>query len=188
MGEERRGKKGFSIVLHNILLAALRDEEIGRTADRIGDHPDPGAPAIGMRSNEFTQMPLASQRIRMGLDPAEVSGISWAASRTDRMPLFDPIDGNLALALTILAAIKIKESAGLARNPFTGRACYKLTDEEAARQATSDENTAQLVTLILETREPAFIDWAQEIEDRRQPKVSEGVTEETKPSTKSTSG
>jgi hypothetical protein len=93
---------------------------------------------------ELLQMLSSSERVRMGLDLAEVFDISWGMSRkTDRTPPIDHSNDNLALAQTILEAIKIKESAGLARNPFTGRACYKLTDEEAARQATSDENTAR---------------------------------------------
>ena len=69
------------------------------------------------------------------------------------------------LAQTILEAIKIKAEAGLARNPFTGRPCHKLSDEDAARQAAPDQSTAQLVALILATRDEAFIDWARNIQN-----------------------
>jgi hypothetical protein len=87
------------------------------------------------------------------------------ARKNDRMSRPGPGNGNLALAQTILAAIKIKAEAGLVRNPFTGRPCHKLSDEEAARQAAPDDSTAQLVTLILATRDEAFIDWASNIQN-----------------------
>jgi hypothetical protein len=74
-------------------------------------------------------------------------------------------NGNLVLAQTILEAIKIKAEAGLARNPFTGRPCHKLSDEDAAREAAPDKGTAQLVALILGTRDEAFIDWARNIQN-----------------------
>jgi hypothetical protein len=100
--------------------------------------------------------------------------------KKDKAPASDVGNGSLALARTILEAIRIKDGAGLARNPFTGRANYKLTDQEAARLATSDENTAQLVALILQTREPAFLDWAHGVQDQRLPRVSSDTTEKTK--------
>jgi hypothetical protein len=101
--------------------------------------------------------------------------------KKDKAPAPDLSDGNLALARTILEAARIKDSAGLARNPFTGRANCRLTDQEAARLATSDESTAQLVALILETREPAFLDWAQSVQDQRLSRVSGDMAEKTKP-------
>jgi hypothetical protein len=84
------------------------------------------------------------------------------------------------LAQTIFEAIKIKAEAGLDRNPFTGRPCPKLSDEDAARQAAPDESTAQLVALILATRNEAFVDWARNIQilakgQTRSPK-SRGIT------------
>jgi hypothetical protein len=95
------------------------------------------------------------------------------ARKTDRM--FRPGSGygNLVLAQTILEAIKIKAEAGLARNPFTGRPCYKLSDEDAARQAAPDKSTALLVALILTTRDEAFIDWARNIQN-----LAKGVNKE----------
>jgi hypothetical protein len=71
-----------------------------------------------------------------------------------------------------LRRIKIQEDAGLVRNPFTGRAQYKLGNEEGVTEAIADEGTAQLATLILEAREPAFIDWASRIEGQHQLKTS----------------
>jgi hypothetical protein len=94
------------------------------------------------------------------------------ARNTTKTPRHDAVNGNLILARAILEAIKIKEDAGLVRNPFTGRAHYKLSTEEAVRQVIADEDTAQLATLILETREPAFIDWASRINDQHQLKTS----------------
>jgi hypothetical protein len=183
MDEERRAKKGLFTVLDTDLIADLRDEEVHCTIDKIENHPYQGAPAEGIRPNDFIQMLSSSERTRMDLDLSEVFDISLAMSRkTDRTPPIGLSNGNLTLARTILEAIKVKESAGLARNPFTGRACYKLTDREAAFQAMPDENTAQLAALILETGESAFIDWAHRIQDEHQAKVSKDVTEKIKPS------
>jgi hypothetical protein len=95
--------------------------------------------------------------------------------KPERIPRPGQKSGNLALAETILEAIKIKAAAGLARNPFTGRAAVTISDEEAARQAAPDESTTQLATLILATRDEAFIDWARKLatapsrEDDRKP-------------------
>jgi hypothetical protein len=86
------------------------------------------------------------------------------ARKTDRMSRPGSGNGNLVLAETILGAIKIKAKAGLARNPFTGRPCHKLSDEDAACQAAPDEGTAQLVALMLTTRDEAFIDWSRNIQ------------------------
>jgi hypothetical protein len=183
MDEERREKKGFFAVLDNDLLAALRDEEAHCTIDKIENYPDQSALAEGMRPNDLIQMLSSSERIRMERDLAEVFDISWAMRRkTDRMLPIGLSNGNLALAQTILEAIRVKENAGLARNPFTSRVSYKFTDREAAFQATPDENTAQLAALILETGASAFIDWAHRIQDEHEARVSKGVTEETKPS------
>ncbi len=104
------------------------------------------------------------------------------ARKTSKTPPLDLDKANLVLAQTILEAVRIKEEAGLARNPFTGRACNKLTSEEAARQAAPDESTAELTALILETREEAFIDWASRLLDRRSQQASEDEAGETGPS------
>jgi hypothetical protein len=145
------------------LIAGVPEEEVDGTIDNIVDEILRATfllPARPERGDSQTQ--LSSERIR--IDLAGVFDMNRAMSRsTGRSRPADLGDGNRALAQAILEAIKIKENAGLARNPFTGRVCYKLTDAEAARQATADENTAELVTLILETREPAFIHWAQKM-------------------------
>jgi hypothetical protein len=96
------------------------------------------------------------------------------ARKTDRVSRPGSGNGNLVLAQTILEAIKIKAEAGLARNPFTGRPCHKLSDEDAARQAAPDNGTALLVALILTTRDEAFIDWARDIQNL----VAKGVNKE----------
>jgi hypothetical protein len=104
------------------------------------------------------------------------------ARKTSKTPPPDLDKANVVLAQTILEAVRIKEEAGLARNPFTGRACFRLTDEEAARQAAPDESTAELTALILETREEAFIDWARRLLDRHSRQASEDEAGETGPS------
>ena len=111
--------------------------------------------------------------------------IRWTMARkTNRTPGLDLDNGNLLLAQTILDAIKIKENAGLVRNPFTGRACHKLTDEEAACKAAPDENTAQLAALILETRKEAFVAWALKIQHQHRSRASKEAAEKISPSNK----
>jgi hypothetical protein len=95
------------------------------------------------------------------------------ARKTNKTPDLSPDRCNLVLARTVLEAIKIRENAGFARNAFTGRAYYKLTNCEAAREAAPDESTAQLVTLILETRDEAFIEWARQTQGRNHPPAAE---------------
>jgi hypothetical protein len=87
------------------------------------------------------------------------------ARKADRTPRPGPGNGNLVLARTIPEAMKIKAEAVLARNPFIGRPHYRLSDEKAAHHAALDKSTAQLVALILATRDEEFIDWAKNIQN-----------------------